>query len=57
MTKSQYLKAGRTARNKIFGSIAPIRRFSTVASPRHTNGAPIPIQMLVSEKFTISNSK
>ncbi|XP_065208323.1 lysosome membrane protein 2 [Planococcus citri] len=55
MTKSQYLKVGRSAKNRIFGSIAPIRRFSSVASPRHSNGTPI--QMLVSEKFTISNSR
>lgn len=54
MTKSPYLKVGQSAKNRLFG-IAPIRRLSQVGSNRHSNGRPI--QMLVSEKITISNSK
>lgn len=54
MTKNQYLKVGKSAKNRLFG-IAPIRRLSQVASNRHSNGRPI--QMLVSEKITVSNSK
>lgn len=54
MTKNQYLKVGQSAKNRLFG-IAPIRRLSVVASNRHSSGRPI--QMLVSEKFTLSNSE
>ncbi|XKL67214.1 hypothetical protein PGB90_010634 [Kerria lacca] len=54
MTKSQYLKVGKSAKNRLF-SIEPIRRLSAVATSRHSNGRPI--QMLVSEKITVSNSR